>query len=29
LRHIRELGAVETGSLPVTPRDITAAAPGE
>lgn len=29
LRHIRELGAVETGSLPTTPRDITAAAPGE
>ena len=29
LRHMRELGAVETGSLPTTPRDITAAAPGE
>ncbi len=27
LRHIRELGTVETGSLPTTPRDITAAAP--
>ncbi len=29
LRHMRELSAVETGSLPTTPRDITAAAPGE
>lgn len=29
LRNIRELGAVETGSLPTTPRDITAAAPDE
>jgi Tfp pilus assembly protein PilF len=29
LRHMRELGAEETGSLPTTPRDITAAAPGE
>jgi len=29
LRHMRELGDVETDSLPTTPRDITAAAPGE
>lgn len=27
LRHIRELGIAEMGSLPTTPRDITAAAP--
>lgn len=29
LRHMRELGATETGSLATTPRDVTAAAPGE
>jgi len=29
LRHMRELGALETGSRPATPRDITAAATGE
>lgn len=29
LRHMRELGALETGGPPKTPRDITAAATGE
>ena len=29
LRNMRELGAVETGGLPATPRDVTAAVPGE